>query len=450
MTRIPHLRWVIAAMLFLAAILNYVDRQALSILAPTIQAELKLTEADYGRVVDLFLVAYTISLVLSGRLVDKLGTRASMALFVTWWSVSNMLTVMARSAASLGFFRFLLGLGEAGNWPSSTKAVAEWFAPKERALAIAFYTMGATLGATIAPILILTLTDRYHWQATFVVTGALGLLWVVPWLWLYRPPQQHPRITEHERSLLRSREGEVAADAAGAAAPQTERRRWASALSRREVWALMLARMLTDPLWFFYQFWFSKYLFSDLGVAQRELSVTWVIYLAADVGSIAGGIASGLLIRRGVATVNARMWIMLACALLMPLSAAVATTNSLPLTLSLGMVTVFAHLAWLANIGALVVDLIPRHLVATCFGVVAAGSAVGGILMNKAVVYLVGHHSYAHWFIVMAFLHPLAWALLWFVGLPRAHNGRSEQVIASLNTPIVANKETLDVSRTAC
>ncbi len=400
-------------MLFFAAVLNYIDRQALSILAPTIQKDLNLTDAQYGDLVNLFLIAYTASLLLSGRLVDKIGVRLSMALFVGWWSVANMCTAAARGFASLGVCRFALGLGEAGNWPGSTKAVSEWFPRAERALAIGIYTMGATLGATIAPILILELQGRFHWQAAFVVTGALGLLWVVPWLWIYRPPGKHPWIAPQERDLLAADAAREAAESPASIDPQVTRAGpWRTAATNPHVWTLMLARLITDPVWFFFQFWFAKYLFAQHHVKQEELGITWMVYLAADIGAVLGGIASGFLIKRGRTSATARLAVMLACALAMPSLLLVARLESVWAIIALGMVATFAHLAWLSNISALVVDLMPRQIVATCFGIVAAGSAVGGILMNKVVVYLVEHHSYHDWFTIMAFLHPSAWVLL--------------------------------------
>lgn len=396
-------RWAVAGMLFLAAILNYIDRQTLSILAPTIQQDLGLSEADYGNVANLFLVAYTVSLLVSGRLVDRIGARWGMALFITWWSCANMLTGLARSFFSLGACRFLLGLGEAGNWPSSTKAVAETFPASQRGVAIGFYTMGATVGATIAPVLVIVVASRVGWQGAFVVTGALGLLWVLPWLVVYRRPKEM---------------------AAVAATPETvevsEWRRWQQVLRRRDVWLLLLGRMLTDPVWFFYQFWFAKYLFASRGLSQESLGITWVIFLAADLGSLGGGVLSAVLIRRGTSAPAARLWAMLLCAAVLPLSPLVAVSPSVHLALAFAMLGVLAHLAWLANITALLVDLIPQRLVATAFGVVAAGSALGGMAMNEAVAYLVEHHSYDDWFFVMAGLHPIAWLILWAGRVHRA------------------------------
>lgn len=394
-------RWGVAGMLFLAAILNYIDRQTLSILAPTIQQDLGLSEADYGHVANLFLATYTVSLLVSGRLVDRIGARWGMALFVTWWSCANMLTGLARSFFSLGICRALLGFGEAGNWPSSTKVVAETFPASQRGVAIGFYTMGATLGATIAPVLVIVIASRFGWQGAFVATGALGLLWVAPWLVLYRRPQELAAVSSSE-IVCEAEPPEV-----------SEWQRWGQVLRRRDVWLLLLGRMLTDPVWFFYQFWFAKYLFASRGLAQESLGITWVIFLAADIGSLGGGVLSAVLIRRGTAAPAARLWAMLLCAAVLPLSPLVALSPSLYFALGFAMLGVLAHLAWLANISALLVDVIPQRLVATAFGVVAAGSALGGMAMNEAVAYLVQHHSYDYWFFVMAGLHPIAWLILW-------------------------------------
>jgi ACS family hexuronate transporter-like MFS transporter len=396
MTGLPPLRWVIVALLFLASVLNYVDRQALSLLAPTIQRDLHLTDEDYASILNWFLVAYTVASLLSGRLVDKFGVRAGLAFFVGWWSIANIFTAFARSAASLGFFRFCLGLGEAGNWTAAPKAVAEWFPARERGLAVGLYTLGATIGATLAPLLVIGLATRYGWQAAFVVTGAAGLLWLIPWLWLYRRPN-----------------AEAVLAAAGEETPVADWGPWWRIIARREVWLLIFGRMLTDPVWYFFQFWFAKYLFTTRGLDQQGLSLTWVVYLAADFGALAGGWFSGRLIARRIAPVRSRLWVMLICAGLVPAAAAIPSLGSLGLVLALGMVAVFAHLAWLINLSALVVDLVPRKSLGFTFGLVATGSALGGLLMNRAVGALVTEVSYDPAFAFMLLLHPLAWVLLW-------------------------------------
>lgn len=409
MRKLPPLRWWLVATVFLASVLNYLDRQTLSILAPTIQKDLQISDSAYAGVVNLFLIAYTVAYLFSGRLTDRLGTRRSMALFVGWWSIANMLTGLARSVTSLGAFRFLLGLGEAGNYTVGPKVVSEWFPARERGVAIGLYTLGATIGATIAPVIVVHLAALHSWQGAFVITGALGLLWMVPWLLLYHPPETHPRLSAEERTaLLREKEEKKAENAP--AVP--EGALWRAVLSRRDVWALMLARMLTDPVWYFYQFWLAKYLHADRGLEQNQLGITWVVFLAADIGTLAGGFVSGRLIKRGQSPMAARMTIMGLCACFLPLSPLVAYAPSVPISLGIAMLMVLGHMTWLINLSALVVDRIPRPIVATAFGVIAAGSTLGGIGMNAVVGWLVTNHSYTTWFVLAAFLHPVAYLLL--------------------------------------
>ncbi|MGH7947126.1 MAG: MFS transporter, partial [Opitutaceae bacterium] len=303
--KLRNFRWWIAGLLLIASILNYVDRQTLSILAPTIQADLALSDAQYGNIVSLFLVAYTIAYLVSGRIVDALGPRASLALFVGWWSVANMLTGLAKSAFSLGAFRFLLGLGEAGGYTASPKVVSQWFPPKDRGIAVGLYSVGGAIGATIAPVLVLFLAQHYGWRGAFVATGALGLIFVGVWLVVFRQPENHPWLTAEERTLIRSG---VSSEASPEVEPVlSEAARWKSIVTTPAVWALMLARLLTDPVWYFFQFWMPKYLHSVRGFEQHQLAQMWMIYLAADIGFVGSGFVSGWLIRRGREAREARL-----------------------------------------------------------------------------------------------------------------------------------------------
>jgi MFS transporter, ACS family, hexuronate transporter len=406
--KIPGLRWWIVGLLFLASAKNYLDRQTLSILAPTIQARLHISDAQYGEVVNWFLIAYGLAYVISGRIADWLGIRFSMAIFVIWWSIAGMLTTVVRSAPSLGLVRFLLGFGEAGNYVIGPKVVSEWFQPKERGVAVGIYTLGATVGATVAPILILALNSRWGWQITIAAIGATGLVWVVPWLWLYRSPKSHPRVTEAELASM-----PVENISVPLATRQPEWQRWRIVLSEPSIWVLLAARMITDPVWYFYQFWFSKYLFTARHVEQQHLAITWTVYFAADLGTIGGGLFSGLLIKRGRMPINGRLWAMLASACVIPLSSLVPWVPSVNLTLAISMIVVCAHMAWLANLSTLVVDVIPQKFLGTAFGLVACGSTFGGILMNDVVERLATNHHYNEWFIMMALLHPVAWIVLW-------------------------------------
>jgi ACS family hexuronate transporter-like MFS transporter len=414
--KIPNLRWLIIAMLFISTVINYIDRQTLSILARTIQDDLAMSDISYARVVQAFLLAYTVTFIFAGRFTDWLGTRVSLAVFITWWSVANMLTAFSRSAFSLGAFRFLLGVGEPGNYTAAPKAVSEWFPARERGLAVGIYTTGATVGATVAPPLIALLATSYGWRATFVFTGLLGLMWVVPWLWLYRPPHQHPRITDQELALVDA-ERVSATSAAGVIADASEEReakRWAGLLRRRETWLLLMSRVLTDPVWYFYLFWFPKYLSDARGLSLAEVGrLVWVVYLAADIGSLIGGWASGAMIRRGVSIIPARRRVMLAAACLLPLSPLIAFVPSLYLALAIASVAACAHLAWQVTLGVMIVDLYPQRTVATIFGVIAAGSGLGGLISTGVVGRLVTDYSYVPVFALMGGLHPLALLLIW-------------------------------------
>lgn len=451
MPRIPHFRWIILTVVFLAAVLNYVDRQTLSALAPTIQHDLGMDDRAYANVVNIFLVAYTIAYLISGWIIDRVGTRAGLVLFVAWWSVANMLTAAAHGARSIGGVRFLLGLGEAGVWPAASKVVAEWFPARERALAIGLYTMGATIGATVAPYLVIPLAtfpfaqkipilagwlgDGTGWRMAFIITGLLGLIWLVPWLLFYRQPRDSKFVTTSEIALLdQSAADEVNAGGVVNEAPWS----WGRIFTSRVVWLLLLGRLITDPVWYFYQFWFPKYLHTERGMTQDQLTITWMVYAAAGAGSLIGGWLSGVLVKRKIAPARSRLWVMLGCACVMPFSALIAHVAGTGAAMTLTVLTVFAALAWLINISSLVVDLVPRSCLGTVFSVVAAGSTLGGIMMNtlvatmvsgpgKAVGFLdraitavlgpllqtVQGAGYAQWFLVMAFLHPLAWLMLW-------------------------------------
>ena len=410
MTRkIPNLRWWITGLLFFSTVINYMDRQNLSILARTIQDDLHITDLQYSYVVQAFLLAYTLSYLVAGRLTDYLGTRVSMACFVVWWAIADMATSLSRGLVSLGFFRFLLGVGEPGNYTAAPKAVSEWFPPKERALVIGIYTAGATLGATLAPPLIAYLGSRFHWRMVFLFTGSLGLIWVLPWLWLYRRPEEHPRITEEEKGLIAS----DSFNAVDAADEMPAEGRWRYILKRRETWLLMFGRMITDPVWYFYLFWFPKYLLDARHLTLAEVGrIAWIVYLAADVGCILGGYFSGVLIKRGWKPARSRLWVMGIAAVLLPLSPLINSAPTPLLAVCIAGVAAFAHLTWQISLGALVLDLYPKPVVGTVFGLVAAGSGFGGMISTNLVGRAVTYWSYAPVFVVMGFLHPVAYLMI--------------------------------------
>ena len=411
MIKIPYLRWLVAFALLLAAVLNYIDRSVLGLLAKTIQDDLHISDQQYATVINCFLVAYTLAYVLSGRIVDKLGVRLSLALFIIWWSFSNALTGLAQSVRSLSIFRFMLGLGEAGGFTASPKAISEWFPPAERGIAVGLYSVGGALGATIAPILVATVAVSYGWRWVFAVSPVLVGLWLIFWLWLYKKPMEHPRITEKERAYLEANMEPAASEAL--AEKLSERELWGRVLRQPLVWQLMLARFLTDPVWYFYQFWMPKYLQSSRGLDQKGVAIMWVIFLAADLGFLLSGFMSGGLIKRGVRAPAARLRTMLLGAGLVPLSFFVPAAPGVAGVVMIGMLVAFAHTTWLSSLTSLVVDIVPRRILGTAFGVIACGSTLGGILMNQVVAWLVLHRSYNDCFYLMTFLHPLALIIIW-------------------------------------
>lgn len=457
MKKIKGLRWWIVGLLFTAAVLNYIDRQTLSALAPTIQKDLGMTDGDYANIVNIFLIAYTIAYIISGRVIDKIGTRTGTLLFVVWWSVANMLTAAAKGITSLGTYRFLLGLGEAGIWPAASKAVSEWFPPKQRAFAIGLYTMGATIGATVAPYIVIPLATYGYtehlpaiaswlgqgtgWRLAFIITGAMGLLWIIPWLFLYTKPRKSKLITQEELAFI---EENSTSSSPSETIKNEQSWSWKQVFTFRGTWLLLLARLVTDPVWYFFQFWFPKYLSAERNVTQNDLTITWVIYAAAGVGSLLGGWYSGQLIKKGKLPVNSRMYVMLACACIMPLAPMISYVSNINLSLIFSCIIVLVSLAWLINISSLIVDIVPSHSLGTVFSIVAAGSTLGGIMMNMIVVSMVSNttkaagfldqafHSflspilnavqgegYGLWFIIIAFLHPIGWLLLKFGGITK-------------------------------
>lgn len=395
-------RWAILGLLFASTILNYVDRQTLSILAVYIQADLGMSDLDYARIVQVFLLTYTIAYLGAGWVTDRLGTKYSLALFVGWWSLANMLTGLVQNVGQLGAARAALGLGEAGNYTAAPKAVSENFPPAERGFAVGVYTAGAMIGATIAPPLIAWLALAHSWRAAFVITGAAGFVWIAAWLWVYKSAPQ------------------LAAKARAEPYP------WSRVVRDRTVWGLAGARMIADPVWYFYLFWLPKYMGDAYGMSLLQVAqFAWIVYLAADFGSIGGGLLSGALVKRGASAQRSRLLVMTMAAVLAPTGMFIAGGVGMGPMLALAAVVTFAHLMFQVNLTALVIDRYPTHAVGTVFGVIAAGSGVGGILSTQVVGELVSTTGYSALFVMMGFMHPVACALAWW-----ALGGRREPAMA--------------------
>jgi len=399
----PNLRWVICGLLFFGSFVNYIDRGTIAILAHDLQQLFRWTENDYGSIVFAFQLSYAVMMLLSGAVIDSLGTRAGYALAMAWWSIAAMGHALARGVLSFSAARFLLGAGEAGNFPASIKAVAEWFPKRERALATGIFNAGTNIGAVAAYPLVGWLLLKWGWKAAFLGTGSLGLICLVVWLTLYRPPRQHPWITENELREIEILHG-------GEKQAGLERIPWLSILGYRQAWGFTLAKFMTDPIWWFYIFWLPKYLIEvrHFSIARLEL-FGMIPFLAAAPGSIAGGWLSGYLIRRGHSVNVARKVAMLICAFSMP-AGILAVFASNPWTaLALISLATSAHQGWSANLYTLVSDMFPKRDVASVVGVGGAAGAAGGMIIAPVTGYILqGFHSYVPLFIITGVMHPLA------------------------------------------
>ena len=420
--KIPNLRWWIATLLFLSTVINYIDRQTLAVVAPVLTKELNLSPTEYSRILSVFLGAYTLMYLGSGVLVDRWGTRRALGTFIAWWSSANILHAFARTGNQLAACRFLLGLGEPGNFMAATRATSEWFPVKERAFVNGLSNAGASVGAVIAPPLVVWIMKAYNWQTAFVVTGAVGFVWLAAWLALYRLPANHPNITPEELALIQS----------GQEAPPAEARAkvpWLSLLGHRQTWGLMLGRFFSDPVWWFYLFWLPKFLADKRGFTMDQIGMlAWLPYLTADAGSIFGGVLSGFLIKRGWEVLRARSAGMWPFALMMPLSLVIIYTPSNTVVLLVICVITFAHMAWKTNIMTITNDIYPAHVVGSVAGIVAFGNGLGGTLFTWMAGPIVENYGYNSIFFVMGFMHPVAFVLFrWLV--------RSKVVLATERLP---------------
>ncbi|HMD42822.1 MAG TPA: MFS transporter [Candidatus Acidoferrum sp.] len=370
-------RWVICAVLFIGISKNYMDRQVLGVLKVTLQHDLGWNEIDYSNLVFAFQAAYAVGLLLVGRFIDRVGTRSGYGLAVVFWSLASMAHALCGSLLSFGIARAALGLGESGAFPASIKTVTEWFPQKERALATGIFNAGTNVGAIITPVVVPWITIHFGWRWAFVVTGAVGFLWFLLWMAVYRKPEEHPRCSRAELEYIRS-DGEK----------ETVRVPWARLLGYRQTWAFLLAKFLTDPIWWFYLFWVPGFFQKQhgLNLAQIGLPVV-VIYLISDAGSVAGGWLSSRFIERGYSVNMGRKVAMLICAVcVVPIVYAYRAEGLWATTLLIGLAAA-AHQGFSANLFTTASDLFPSHAVASVVGIGGMAGAVGGMLIAN----IVGH-----------------------------------------------------------
>ncbi|MEJ1973423.1 MAG: MFS transporter [Lacunisphaera sp.] len=408
--KLERLRWLVLGLLFFSTVINYVDRQALSVLLPTLRNELGFSTADYGSITTIFLLAYTVGQVGAGMWIDKIGTRRGFSIFIVIWSVAAGLHAFARGALSLGFYRGLLGLGESGNWPAGGKAVAQWFPPHRRAFAMAVFDGGSALGAIVAPPLVAFLALRYGWRSAFLSTSLLGFLWLVAWLWIYESPEKHRWLSSEDRA--RANPAEASAGSTGLTGFGTAMRR---ILGVRQLWGLMLTRMVATPVWWFYVFWLPDYLSQGRGFTLKEIGFyAWIPYLTVDLGKMLGGAVSDRLLAAGRSPTLARKSVMAAGALLMGAGILVVGASSAAAAVAWVCVATFGFGMWSANILALHADIFPSETIGSAVGLTGMAASLGGAIFTYIVGRLVTSAGYAPVFWVVGTLAFAAFVALVF------------------------------------
>jgi ACS family hexuronate transporter-like MFS transporter len=387
-------RWIMLGFAFVATVINYLDRQTLSVLAPVMLERFKISATTYSHIIFAFMLAYTVMNGVSGPLLDRLGTKIGYALTIAWWSAAEILHAFSGGAISLGVFRFLLGVGEAGNYPAGVKVIGEWFPPRERSLASGIFNSGAAVGAMLAPPLLAWTVLQMGWQASFVIVGALGFVWLGAWLVFYRTPPDTPGEVESPPPAV-----------------------WALAKSRF-VWQFTLSKVFADPVWYFYTFWFPQYLKVGHGFTMREIGETaWIPFFTAGVGNLAGGFLCSWLLRAGSSAQTARRVGVVIFSALMVAAVPAAMVHSSAFAIALISTATFGYCGALANVLAIPRDLFPKNAVASIWGLASMGSGFGGMFFSLVTGWLVDHYSFKPAFVLFGLTPIIAAALIW--SLPR-------------------------------
>ena len=406
--RMAGLRWWVVALIFLATLINFLNRLTIAVLGPLMTVQLGLSNSQFAGLTTSFLVAYTLSQGISGKLYDRIGTRLGFSVSIVVWSFSSMAHAFTRGLVSLDCLRFVLGLGEGGTWPGAAKAITEWFPVRERALAMGICNSGTAIGSVIATPLILWIELRFGWRATFLAIGVLGLGWLFLWLALYGPPAHHPRITAGESALIQQ-----------GRAPVTTSRTipWREILKHREAWAIVLARFFADPVWWLYITWLPLYLSKVRHFSLQQIGwFAWIPFLAADAGSLFGGWLSGYLIAQGWTVDKARKSVVLAGMVLMCCGIPAAITHNPMSALGFIAVVLFGFQSWISNVQTLPSDYFPENAVGSVMGMGGVGAGVGAMLLTQATGFLADHYSYTPVLVTAALLPILATAVLFVLG----------------------------------
>ncbi|MCL1113866.1 MULTISPECIES: MFS transporter [Shewanella] len=413
--KLNHLRWLVVSLVAIATVINYIDRSALAIMWPGIAEDLGLDKSDYANIITVFMISYAIGQSLFGKIFDAIGTRLGFLLSIVVWSVSIALHAIAATAMSFAIFRAILGLGEAGNWPGATKANAEWFPIKERALAQGIFNSGASLGSIIAPPLIAFLYAFLGWQATFIVIGALGIIWIIPWMIIYKSaPDAHPWITDTERQyILTGQKCSTQEQQAKEYVPST-----GQLLRHRQAWGVIAARFFIDPIWWLFVAWLPLYLNEKFGFDVKEIGAfAWLPYVGAAIGALFGGWFSGHLLNRGW-TVNKarRSAIVLGCLVMLP--SLLLTSQAATPWLAMGLIAIilFGFQTAIGNVQTLPSDYFSGKTVGTLAGISGTSAVLSVIITIQLVPMMTQGGDYTAFFILGAALVPLALISLWLGG----------------------------------
>ena len=401
-------RWRIVVLLFIATTINYLDRQVISLLKPTLETVFNWTETDYSHIVMAFQGAYALSYVVFGRLIDTIGTKLGYTIAVFLWSIAAALHALATSTFGFGFYRALLGLGEGGNFPAAIKTVAEWFPRKERALATGIFNSGTNIGAVVAPIMVPWILGAYGWQVAFLLTGLIGFIWLFLWWWNYESPQRHTKLSTQELIYITS----DAESHSGESIP------WLDLMRYRQTWAFILGKLLTDPVWWFFLFWLPSYFASSFNLDLKKPSLPLIfVYTAATLGSVGGGYLSGYFIRRGWTINRSRKTAMLLYALCIVPIVLTRYATSIWEVVGLLSLAVAAHQAWSANLFTLVSDMFPKNAVSSIVGLGGMAGSLGGLFFPIVVGALLDTYKaagditigYNYLFVLCGSAYLLAW-----------------------------------------
>lgn len=408
-------RWQIVALLFFATTINYLDRQVIGLLKPTLEKQFSWTETDYSRIVIAFQAAYALSLMAFGGIIDKIGTKLGYTISVIMWSFAAIAHAFAKSTFGFGLARAALGLGEAGNFPAAIKATAEWFPKKERALATGIFNSGANIGAVVAPIMVPWILGAYGWEMAFVITGGIGFVWLIFWIIYYEIPSRHKKLEKAEYEYIHSDAEQVNANEKPVA--------WLKLFGIRQTYAFVFGKMLTDPIWWFFLFWLPSYFSTTFNLDLKKPSLPLIlVYTATTIGSIGGGYLSGYFIKKGWAIPKARkvsMFIFAIC--VVPIMAARFATNIWE-AVALISIAAAAHQAWSANIYTVASDMFPKKAISSVIGIGGMAGSVGGMIFPVIVGSLLDSYKaagdinsgYNIIFLLCGSAYILAWAIMHF------------------------------------